>query len=175
MASNLNPANAITASRFLTLPVFIWAVDRGDPQVATLALFICAVLDLFDGMVARALNCTTPFGEVFDAIADGFCYGLMLLVIVAYGWVPWVPVAVIVALGFVTLFERARYARRLGKTTNYRSWAMEKMVGFTSYLVGFGVAQFEVDLYFWFAAIVMAVIVAHDTKRMLFDPVPQDA
>jgi len=172
MASNLNPANAITASRFFCLPVFIWAVARGEQQIATAALVVCAVLDLFDGAVARAFNCSTPFGEVFDALADGICYGTMLLVITAYGWVPWVPVAIIVGLGFVTLFERAAYVRRLGRTTNYRSYAMEKMVGFTSYLVAFGVADMEVKFFYWFAAAVMILIVAHDTKRMLLDPVP---
>ena len=41
MASNLNPANAITASRFLTLPPFLWAVDHGYQQYATLLLFVC--------------------------------------------------------------------------------------------------------------------------------------
>ena len=34
--SPFNPANAVTASRFLTLPPFLWAVDRGYPQWATL-------------------------------------------------------------------------------------------------------------------------------------------
>jgi hypothetical protein len=30
--SNLNPANAVTASRFLTLPPFWYAVDHGYNQ-----------------------------------------------------------------------------------------------------------------------------------------------
>mgnify|MGYP006143813093 CR=1 FL=1 len=38
MASNLNPANAVTASRFLTLPPCLWAIDRGYYQIATLLL-----------------------------------------------------------------------------------------------------------------------------------------
>jgi phosphatidylglycerophosphate synthase len=175
MASNLNPANAITGSRFFSLPVFIWAVAEGKPQIATLAVMICAFLDLFDGMVARALKCTTPFGEVFDALADGLCYGVMMIAMVAYGWVPWMPVAVLVVLGFVTLFERAAYAKRVGRTTNYRSWAMEKMVGFASTLVGFGAAQFQVDLFYWWAVVMMVVIVVHDTKRMLVDPIAENA
>ena len=53
MASNLNPANAVTASRFLTLPPFLWCVDHGYNQWATLFMILCGVLDLFDGAVAR--------------------------------------------------------------------------------------------------------------------------
>lgn len=172
MASNLNPANAITASRFLTLPVFIWAVDRGEPQIATIALIVCGVLDLFDGAVARALNCSTPFGEVFDAIADGFCYGLMLLILPIYGWVPWAPIALILAMGIANLVMRAIYARRAGRTTNYRSYAMERMVAFGAYLVGFGVADFQVRLFYWTYVALMAIVLVHDAKRMLLDPVP---
>lgn len=169
--SNLNPANAITASRFLTLPVFIWAIDQGEVQIATLAALICGVLDLFDGIVARLLRCTTAFGEVFDAIADGFCYGLMLLVLTGYGWVPWEPVAIIVTLGVVNVVERAIYARRAGRTVNYRSFAMEKLVGFAAYLVGFGIASYQVDYFFWSYVVLMVIVMVHDTKRMLLDPV----
>jgi len=172
MPSNLNPANAITASRYLTLPVFIWAIDRGEPQIATLALMVSTIFDLLDGAVARALDCATPFGEVFDAITDGICYGTMLLVIVGYGWVPWPPVAIFVGLGVVTTFERFAYAKRAGRTTNYRSFAMERMVGYASYLVAFGVAHFQVQLFFWWAVVIMSIVVVHDTKRLLFDPVP---
>ena len=172
MASNVNPANAITASRFLTLPVYLWAIDQGEAQLAALAVIICGVLDLFDGAVARAFKCTTPFGEVFDAIADGLCYGFMMLVLPAYGWVPWEPVAIIVALGVVNLVERAVYARRAGRTVNYRSYAMEKLVGFAAYLIGFGIAGFQVQLFYWTYVVLMVIVVAHDTKRMLLDPVP---
>lgn len=170
--SNLNPANAVTASRFLTLPVYVWALAEGEPQVATVALIVCGLLDLVDGAVARLFRCQTPFGEVFDAIADGFCYGLMLLLLPVYGWVPWPPVALILALGVVNLVMRAIYARRAGRTTNYRSYAMERMVAFAAYVVGFGVADFQVTLFYWSYVVIMAVVLVHDAKRMLLDPVP---
>ena len=54
--------------------------------------------DLRDaGAVARLFKCQTAFGEVFDAIADGLCYGFALLILTAYGWIPWPPVVLIVA------------------------------------------------------------------------------
>jgi phosphatidylglycerophosphate synthase len=175
MASNLNPANAVTASRFLTLPPFVWAVDQGHAQWATLLLFICGILDLFDGLVARLFRCQTAFGEVFDAIADGFCYGFALLVLTGYGWVPWQPVVLIVALGLVNTWLRTIYARRAGRTTNYRSFAMERLVAYAAYLGGFGTTGIEVAYFYWTFVVLMTIVVIHDAKRMAIDPVPPAA
>jgi phosphatidylglycerophosphate synthase len=175
MASNLNPANAITASRFLALPIFLWAIAHGERQIATVALIACGFLDLFDGAVARALHCTTPFGEVFDAVADGVCYGAMMLILTVYGWVPWPPVAAILVLGLATFAGRAAYARRAGRTVNYRSYAMERLVAYAAFLVAFGCADFQVALFYWGFVAFMAVVVLHDSKRMLLDPVPAPA
>jgi len=170
--SNWNPANAVTASRFLTLPPFWWAVDHGYNQWATLILLVCGVLDLFDGAVARAFKCQTPFGEVFDAIADGICYGFAMVVLTSYGWVPWPPVAIILTLGVINMVLRAVYARRAGRTTNYKSYAMERLVAFAAYLGGFGTARFMVDYFYWTFTAMLVVVVIHDAKRMAFDPVP---
>ena len=175
MAGNLNPANAVTASRFLTLPPFVWAVDHGYQQWATLFLMICGLLDLFDGAVARAFKCQTPFGEVFDAIADALCYGFAIIVVAAYGWVPWPAVAIILTLGTLNMGLRAIYAKRAGRTTNYQSHAMERLVGYASYLGAFGTARYEVEYFFWVFAALMVVVMVHDTKRMLIDPIPAAA
>lgn len=170
--SNLNPANAVTGSRFFTLPVYAWALDQGDQQVATLAVLICGLLDLVDGAVARAFRCQTPFGEVFDAIADGLCYGTMLLLLPAFGWVPWLPVVLILGMGVTNMVMRTVYARRVGRPTNYRSFAMERLVGYLAYLIGFGAADLQVQLFYWSFVVLLAITLAHDAKRMLVDPVP---
>jgi len=172
--SNWNPANAMTGARFLFLPPFLWAVDRGYTQWAMLTVLISAGLDQFDGVVARKLHCVTPFGAVFDAITDAICYGFMMIALVAYGWVPWAPVAIMVGLGAVNTLMRARYAQRAGRTVNYRSWAMEKIVAFVGYLCGFGVARIEVTYYYWSCTILMGIVMIYDTKRMLVDPIDAD-
>jgi phosphatidylglycerophosphate synthase len=171
--SNLNPANAITASRFLTLPVFVWAIEHGDPQIATLALIVCAALDLVDGIVARKLNCQTPFGEIFDAIADAFCYGFFLVVLCAYGMVPLAPVIVVVVLGIYNTFLRAAYVKRSGRTTNFRSWAMEKLVAYAGYNVLWGAIEVQVSYYLWGFVTLMSLTLIWDTKRMLLDPIEE--
>ena len=71
VVSPWNPANAVTASRFLTLPPFFWAVDHGYHQWATLFMLICGLLDKADGAVAKLFDCRSAFGELFDAITDG--------------------------------------------------------------------------------------------------------
>ena len=173
-ASNWNIANAMTGARFFFIPPFIWAIHHGHVQIAMLMVLISAGLDQFDGVVARRFNCVTAFGSVFDAITDAICYGAMLITLLAYRWVPWPPVAIVVALGAVNSLMRYVYARRAGRAVNYRSWAMEKIVAFVGYLCGFGVAQYEVDYYFWSCAILMGIVMLYDTKRMLVDPIDED-
>jgi phosphatidylglycerophosphate synthase len=171
VASVVNPANAVTASRFLTLPPFLYFVDRGLPQWGMLMVLVCGLLDKLDGLVAKLFDCKSDFGAFFDAITDAVCYGFMVAVLAAYGWVPWPPVVVFLALGGANSVFRAVYVRRAGRPVNYRSFAMERVVAFAAYLGGFGVAGYQVDFYYYACAAVTAVVVAHDAKRMLLDPV----
>jgi phosphatidylglycerophosphate synthase len=170
--SRLNPANAVTASRFLTLPPLFWAIDNGYHQWATVFILICGVLDKIDGLVARVFDCRSPFGELFDAITDGICYGFGLIVVAAYGWAPAIPVAAIIFLGVANTLMRLVYVRRAGRTTNYKSYAMERLVAYTGYLIGFATGGMEVTFYYWLFVPLMIVIVGYDTKRMLVDPIP---
>jgi phosphatidylglycerophosphate synthase len=173
VVSPFNPANAVTASRFLTLPPFIWAVHEGHHQWATLWIIICGLLDKLDGLVARIFDCRSPFGEMFDAITDGICYGLCLVVVAYYGWAPVLPVVLIITLGLANSALRGVYAKRAGRTVNYKSYAMERIVAYTGYLIGFATGGMEVTFFFWMFPPLMLVIVLHDAKRMLVDPVPE--
>lgn len=170
--SPFNPANAVTASRFLTLPPFFIAVDNGYHQWATLWILICGLLDKVDGLVAKVFNCRTTFGEVFDAITDGICYGFALIVVAAYGWAPVVPVVAVIFLGTANSGLRFIYGKRAGRVVNYKSYAMERIVGYTGYLVGFATSGMEVEFYYWAFVPLQLVIILHDAKRMLIDAVP---
>jgi phosphatidylglycerophosphate synthase len=166
-----NPANAVTASRYLTLPPLYWAIAHGYRQWATIVIVICALLDKADGLVAKLFDCKSAFGELFDAITDAACYGFALIVVAAYGWAPAIPVAAVIILGLTNTVMRAIYVKRAGRTTNYKSYAMERIVGYTSYLVGFATSNMEVTLFYWAFVPLMTVILIHDTKRMLVDPI----
>jgi phosphatidylglycerophosphate synthase len=168
----VNPANAVTASRFLTLPPFAIFIDRGMYQWAIVMIILCGLGDLLDGKVARLFNCMSGFGELFDAIADGVCYGFFLIVLLWYDRVPLLQVSLILGLGVANTLMRGVYVRRAGRTTNYRSFAMERLVAYIAYLGGMGTAGYEVDYFFTAFTVLMAVVVVHDAKRMLLDPVP---
>lgn len=170
----VNPANAITVARFAALPTFAWALARGPAydQIALFAVIYCGVLDLFDGAVARAFKCASGFGEVLDAVTDGMCYAFFMILLAWYGRLPVVPVVGILALGGINIGFRMVYARRAGRTTNYRSFAMERVVAFTAYLAAFGIVDFEATYFAWTMLIVMIIVLVHDAKRMLIDPVP---
>ena len=173
VVSPWNPANAVTASRFLTLPFFFWAVQHGYHQWATLFMLGCGLLDKADGLVARIFDCRSAFGELFDAITDALCYGFGLVVVAAYGWAPAIPVIGVITLGIANTVMRGIYVKRAGRTTNYKSYAMERLVAYTGYLIGFATAGFEVTYFYWLFLPTMIVILIYDTKRMLVDPIPE--
>lgn len=172
MSDVVNPANALTASRYLTIPVFYYCMTQGWIQLAALTMIVCAAIDLFDGAVARAFNCTSGFGELFDAVTDGICYAFFLIVGTAFSHISWTPIVIILGLGGLNSLFRGIYAKRAGRATNYRSFAMERCVAFVAYTGGAIVTDFHASYFVWVAAFWMLVIMAHDTKRMLFDPVP---
>lgn len=170
--SPFNPANAVTASRFLTLPPFFIAVDNGYHQWATLWILICGLLDKVDGLVAKVFNCRSTFGEVFDAITDGICYGFALIVVAAYGWAPILPVVAVIGFGLANTGLRFIYGKRAGRVVNYKSYAMERIVAYTGYLVGFATSGMEVAYFYWVFVPMQLVVILHDAKRMLIDAVP---
>lgn len=171
VASYVNPANAVTALRGLTLFPIWYFVGQGERQYALALLFVGGLLDLVDGWLAKAFRCQTPFGEVFDALTDGVLYGALLVLLSAYGWAPVWPVALIVGLGVFNFVARFVYARRAGRTVNFRSTAMEQFTGNLAFLVGLALADYEPGFYFSTCAALMVIIVIHDGKRMLLDPV----
>ncbi len=167
----LNPANALTATRYISLPLFLNFVEQGKMQFAVLSILYCAFADVFDGMIARACNCTSSFGEFFDAITDAVCYGFFLAVVVGYGLMPREAMAAIVVMGIANAVMRVIYAKRAGRATNYRSYAMERFVAFAAVLSCFAVVGWEIRFFSWSAVGCMAVIMLWDTKRMLLDPI----
>jgi len=170
----VNPANAITASRYLTLAPFAYWMSTGEIQLAWLMVVLSAFLDLADGPAARYFNCTSGFGELFDAITDAICYGFYVACCAYFEHVPLIPVVIFLGLGVVNAGLRAAYTRRAGRATNYRSWAMERIVGYTAAFAGLAVVRFEADYYAWSIPALMLIIVIWDAKRMLLDPIPEE-
>jgi CDP-diacylglycerol--serine O-phosphatidyltransferase len=54
-------------------------------ELAAIALFIAAIFDTFDGLVARSLGATSEFGKEYDSLADVVTFGAAPAVLV-YAW-----------------------------------------------------------------------------------------
>lgn len=54
-------------------------------QVACISLFIAALFDTFDGLVARLMHATSEFGKEYDSLADVVTFGAAPAVLV-YAW-----------------------------------------------------------------------------------------
>jgi CDP-diacylglycerol---serine O-phosphatidyltransferase len=99
--------NAITLLALATgMSSFIYA-GQGEIAKAIACVFIAAVLDSFDGRVARALGCPSHFGAELDSLSDVICFGAAPCFILyhwgmaehgAPGWIACLSVAVAAAL-----------------------------------------------------------------------------
>ncbi|HEY2765722.1 MAG TPA: CDP-diacylglycerol--glycerol-3-phosphate 3-phosphatidyltransferase [Pseudonocardiaceae bacterium] len=90
-----NPANLLTMSRFVLVPVFLLALftdDGTDPlwRVTSAVVFAVASLtDRFDGDLARRRGQVTNFGKIADPIADKALIGAALVGLSLLGELPW--------------------------------------------------------------------------------------
>lgn len=103
-ASAWNIANALTVLRLAMVPVFVVTAIWGFDEPSTFWLWVCAgvflvaaITDLIDGEVARRRHLVTTFGKVADPIADKALTGSALIVLSAFGQLPWWVTLVIIA------------------------------------------------------------------------------
>ena len=90
-----NPANVLTAVRLLLIPVFAAMVVASDMvasgwrMAACVAFCVASATDFVDGWIARRFELVTSFGKVADPIADKALTGTALVLLSAYGVLPW--------------------------------------------------------------------------------------
>ncbi|HET8657472.1 MAG TPA: CDP-diacylglycerol--glycerol-3-phosphate 3-phosphatidyltransferase [Micromonosporaceae bacterium] len=108
----VNAANALTAARLLLVPVFFAFVvvsqltSPGWRIAACLAFGLASFTDFVDGWIARHWQLVTAFGKVADPIADKALTGTALVLLSAYGRLPWwVTVLVLLREAGVTLLR----------------------------------------------------------------------
>ncbi|HET6531640.1 MAG TPA: CDP-diacylglycerol--glycerol-3-phosphate 3-phosphatidyltransferase [Actinoplanes sp.] len=91
----LNPANVLTGVRIVLVPVFLGMVivsgmsSPGWRMAACVAFCVASATDFVDGWIARRYQLVTSFGKVADPIADKALTGAALVVLSAYGYLPW--------------------------------------------------------------------------------------
>jgi CDP-diacylglycerol---glycerol-3-phosphate 3-phosphatidyltransferase len=91
----LNAANVLTVVRIVLIPVFVALViasEMTDPRLRVasgIAFSVASLTDFVDGWVARRYELVTSFGKVADPIADKALTGSALVLLSAYGVLPW--------------------------------------------------------------------------------------
>lgn len=69
--------NFLTCLNLLCGCTAVVMVFRNHLEWAAYLVFVAALFDLLDGMVARALNVTSPIGKELDSLADVISFGFL--------------------------------------------------------------------------------------------------
>ena len=167
-ASIVNPANAITAIRLVTTPFFVWACLDLDHRVwVAIGTYLGgSFIDLFDGMVARKMNCVTNFGANFDAIVDALFYTAAFIVLTAVGRLELFWIVLIFVGSFANVLVRAWYVRIEGRFVNYRSYASEVLGGGASGIVLTAITGFRPELFVVPVAVYSLVVPPFDILQI---------
>jgi CDP-diacylglycerol--glycerol-3-phosphate 3-phosphatidyltransferase len=130
--------NALTVSRLVLIPVFVaLMVHAGDAKSlpAGIVFGAAGVTDQVDGFLARAWHVESRFGKIADPLADRLMIDAAVILLVAYGRLPWAGLAVIAArdlllfIGWRTLAPRGidLDVNLLGKVA---TWFLYAAIGF---------------------------------------------
>ena len=140
MQPTLNIPNAITATRILLTPFFLWLLLSGDGvmvQISAGVFLLAAVSDWYDGWYARRYNMLSPFGTFFDPLADKIFVGAGLFAFVALGILELWMVIIIVGRDVITTVLRV-VADRRGQpvvTSRLAKWKTALQLVFLWYVV----------------------------------------
>lgn len=102
----VNVANALTVLRIGLVPIFVILMIASEMTstpyriAAALAFGVASLTDFADGWIARTFNQVTSFGKVADPIADKALTGTALVLLSAYGALPWWVTVVILVREF---------------------------------------------------------------------------
>jgi CDP-diacylglycerol--glycerol-3-phosphate 3-phosphatidyltransferase len=129
--------NALTIGRLALIPFFVaLMVKAGDARTwpAGVVFGIAGVTDQVDGFLARRWRVESRFGKIADPLADRLMIDAAVILLVAYGRLPWEGLAVIVArdlllfVGWRVLTPRGvdLDVNRLGKAA---TWALYAAIG----------------------------------------------
>jgi cardiolipin synthase len=107
--------NVLTALRFLLIPVLVYLMLRRNYPAAFATLFVSAVSDFADGVIARDWNARTRFGAVADPAVDKLTMLAVTLTLAAQGLLPLWLVAAIVLRDVVIVGGAVAYHYLVGR------------------------------------------------------------
>jgi len=98
--------NALTLGRLGLIPVFVvLMVEAGGSHSwpAGIVFGVAGVTDQIDGFLARLWHVESRFGQIADPLADRLMIDAAVILLVAYGRLPWPALAVIAARDLLLL------------------------------------------------------------------------
>src|SRR3954465_6201432 len=98
--------NALTLARLLLIPVFVALMGQaGDSPSwpAGIVFGVAGVTDQIDGYLARRWHVESEFGKIADPLADRLMIDAAVILLVAYGRLPWLGLVVILARDLLLL------------------------------------------------------------------------
>ena len=155
--------NLLTAFRFVLLPLFVYAVCTGQRTLSVATLAAIAASDGLDGWLARRYRIATPFGALFDPIADKVVQVTALALLAAnvspaFAPVPTWFLGVIVARDLLLLYGTLRIGRRHHKVVVRVRWE-GRLSTFLVFLLLFGVLLGAKSDFVWAVVIVTTPVV----------------
>jgi cardiolipin synthase len=105
----MNLPNFLSLLRIILVPVIIIFLIQEEYIDALITFTIAGFTDIFDGLLARALNCQTKLGAFIDPMADKLLLASSFISLSVFGLIPsWLTVIVIsrdfiIVLGMVIL------------------------------------------------------------------------
>ncbi|GJM30677.1 MAG: CDP-diacylglycerol--serine O-phosphatidyltransferase [Cyclobacteriaceae bacterium] len=103
--------NLITLSNlFLGCMGVVWAFEL-DLERAVYMIWICAVLDVLDGLAARAVGVASELGKQLDSLADLVSFGLLPSAILYTLWLSFIPTPWAILSFLITVFSALRLAK----------------------------------------------------------------
>jgi len=167
--------NALTLARLGLIPVFVaLMIQAGDAHTwpAGILFGVAGVTDQVDGFLARRWHVESRFGKIADPLADRLLIDAAVILLVAYGRLPWAGLAVIAVRDLVLLAGWRILAPRgieldvnlLGKAA---TWLLYAAIGFR--IVTHDATRWPVWL-FWIglgAAVAAGMFYVRDARKEL--------
>lgn len=167
--------NGLTLARLALIPVFVaLMISAGEAHSwpAGLIFGAAGITDQIDGFLARLWHVESRFGKIADPLADRLMIDAAVVLLVAYGRLPWAGLAVIAARDLLLLVGWRVLAPRgieidvnlLGKAA---TWLLYAGIGFR--IVTHDATRWPIWL-FWFglgAAVAAFLVYLRDAREEL--------
>jgi cardiolipin synthase len=144
----LTVPNAVTVTRLLCIPLFVWLLFGAHRQTpAAVLLAVLGATDWVDGYVARHFHQVSTLGKVLDPLADRFLVATAVIAVMVHGAVPpWFGIATIVREVLVSgtvVSLAALGAARIDVLWVGKAGTFGLMFAYPAFLLGHGSASWQ--------------------------------